>query len=72
MEIGVHVAAENSFSGDTRHVVSAYLTFVALDKNGRPIPVPVVLPETDVEQRRFDAAEERRNARLEMRDARKL
>ena len=71
MEIGVHVAAENSFRGNSRHVVSAYLTFVALDKNGTPIPVPPVLPETDVERRRFDAAEERRDARLEMRAANK-
>ena len=68
MEIGVYVAAENSFSGDRRHVVSAYLTFVALDKNGSPRPVPAVLPETDVERRRFAAAEERRAARLRMRD----
>jgi acyl-CoA hydrolase len=71
MEIGVNGAAENSFLGDTRHVVSAYLTFVALDENGSPIPVPPVLPETEVERRRFEAAEERREARLEMRDARK-
>lgn len=69
MEIGVYVAAENSFSGDRRHVVSAYLTFVALDKNGSPRPVPAVLPETDVERRRFEAAEKRRTARLEMRNA---
>ena len=69
MEIGVYVAAEDSFRGNTRHVVSAYLTFVALDKNGSPIPVPPVLPETDVERRRFEAAEERRDARLEMRAA---
>ena len=67
MEIGVHVAAEDSFRGDTRHVVSAYLTFVALDKSGSPTQVPPVLPETEIEQRRFEAATERRNARLAMR-----
>ena len=67
MEIGVHVAAEDSFRGDTRHVVSAYLTFVALDKSGSPTQVPPVLPETEIEQRRFEAATERRNARLVMR-----
>ena len=65
----MYVAAEDSFRGNTRHVVSAYLTFVALDKNGSPIPVPPVLPETEVERRRFEAAEERRDARLEMRAA---
>jgi acyl-CoA hydrolase len=67
MEIGVHVVAENSFQGDTRHVVSAYLTFVALGQDGSPTEVPPVLPETEIERRRFDASEERRNARLAMR-----
>jgi acyl-CoA hydrolase len=64
MEIGVHVVAEDSFRGDTRHVVSAYFTFVALDKNGSPTNVPPLLPETASERRRFDDAAERRNARL--------
>ena len=68
MEIGVHVAAEDSFKGKTRHVVSAYLTFVALGDDGSPTEVPTVRPETDIEQRRFAAADERRNARLAMRD----
>ena len=64
MEIGVHVAAEDSFTGDTRHVVSAYLTFVALDENGRPREVPAVLPETDIEKRRYEEAQVRRDGRL--------
>ena len=68
MEIGVHVAAEDSFKGETRHVVSAYLTFVALGDDGSPTEVPSILPQTDVEHRRFTAAGKRRNARLAMRD----
>jgi acyl-CoA hydrolase len=64
MEIGVHVAAENSHSGDSRHVVSAYLTFVALDDSGRPTTVAPILPETDDEKRRFEQAGLRREARL--------
>jgi acyl-CoA hydrolase len=64
MEIGVHVAAENSHSGETRHVVSAYLTFVALDNHGRPTSVPPVEPVTDTEKRRFEQAGQRREARL--------
>ena len=71
MEIGVRVVAENSFQRDTRHVVSAYLTFVALGTDGSPTQVPPVLPETEIEQRRFDDAEERRNARLEMRSSKR-
>ena len=71
MEIGVHVVAEDSFRGETRHVVSAYLTFVALGEDGTPTEVPPVMPETDVERRRYAAAEERRSARLAMRGTRK-
>jgi acyl-CoA hydrolase len=67
MEIGVHVAAENSHSGETRHVVSAYLTFVALGDDGRPVAVPQLRPESVLEKQRYEAAERRRNARLEMR-----
>lgn len=67
MEIGVHVAAENSHSGESRHVVSAYLTFVALDDHGRPTSVPPVVPESDAELRRFEQAGRRREARLRQR-----
>lgn len=69
MEIGVHVSAEDSFSGDTRHVVSAYLTFVALGRDGSPTPVPPVLPQSETEQSRFEAAARRRDARLALRVA---
>ena len=64
MEIGVHVAAEDSFSGDTRHVVSAYLTFVALDEAGKTRKVPRVLPESADEKRRYEEAQQRRDGRL--------
>jgi acyl-CoA hydrolase len=65
MEIGVRVEAEDTFTREERHVVSAYLTFVALDAAGRPIAVPPLLPETPEEAQRFLEAELRRNARLE-------
>ncbi len=67
MEIGVRVVAENSRSGEVRHVVSAYLTFVGLDGTGRPTAVPDVVPETDDEKRRYRAAQVRRDARLRTR-----
>lgn len=77
MEIGARVVAENSYTGDTRHIVSAYLTFVALDEHNRPIGLPSVLPETRIEQHRYREAQVRRDARLKqaehlraMRDAR--
>jgi acyl-CoA hydrolase len=64
MEIGVHVSAENSHTGESRHVVSAYFTFVALGENGQPVSVPAITPKTRVEKRRFKEAERRRQQRL--------
>ncbi len=64
MEIGVHVSAEHSHTREARHVVSAYFTFVALGEDGKPQPVPSVLPESDVEQRRFEDAGRRREQRF--------
>ncbi|WP_405222362.1 acyl-CoA thioesterase [Lentisalinibacter sediminis] len=69
MEIGVRVVAENSRTGEVRHVVSAYLTFVGLDETGRPTVVPDVVPETDDEKRRYRSAQVRRDARLRTRDS---
>ncbi len=64
MEIGVRVTAENSMTQQSRHVVSAYLTFVALDDEGRPTSVPPLLAETPEEKRRFEKAQDRRSQRL--------
>jgi acyl-CoA hydrolase len=67
MEVGVKVMAEDLMTGEKRHTCSAYLTFVALDDNRRPVPVPQVIPETEEEQRRYREAAERRAYRLTMR-----
>lgn len=63
MEVGVKVWVESYISGTRRHVSSAYLTFVAVDRQGRPIPVPPVVPETPEEKRRYEDAGRRRAAR---------
>lgn len=69
MEVGVRVEAEDMISGSRRHTNSCYLTFVAVDRNGRPIDVPPVIPESEIERRRFAAAQLRRKRRLEERTA---
>jgi len=61
MEIGVKVWVESYTTGDRRHVSSAYLTFVAVDRHGRKRPVPQVIAESDEEKRRYDDAARRRD-----------
>jgi len=67
MEVGVRVMTEKMLTGERRHTCSAYLTFVALDENGKPVPVCPVIPETEEEKRRYQHAGERRENRLAMR-----
>jgi acyl-CoA hydrolase len=63
MEIGVKCWVENYIAATTRHVGSAYLTFVAVDQNGHHHPVPHVIPETPDEKRRYEDAGRRRELR---------
>ena len=67
MEIGVRVEAEDLISGARRHTNTCYLTFVAIDRNGRPVPVALVQPNRDEQSRRYEAAQARRRRRLEER-----
>ncbi|WP_424213466.1 acyl-CoA thioesterase [Streptomyces sp. BI20] len=70
MEIGVRVLAErwNETTPPTQ-VGSAYLVFAAVDAEGKPRPVPPVLPETDQDRRRYQEAQIRRTHRLARRRA---
>ena len=70
MEIGVRVTAEHHKSKDRKHILSAYLTFVALDKEGKPTEVPHVIAETPLEKRRYVEAELRRQGRQIEKEAR--
>lgn len=67
MEVGVKVYAQNFRLGTKIHTNTAYLTFVAVDENEKPIPVDHVIPETEDEIRRFEDALRRREDRLKNR-----
>ena len=64
VEVGVEVYSEDSTAGVRKHTTTAFLTFVALDEIGRPVPVPPLLVKTGEERRRYREAGERRKARL--------
>ena len=69
MEVGVRVETEHLLTGERRHTNSCYLTFVAIDRNGKPVPVPPIKPETPDQVRRYEAAKQRRARRLQEREA---
>lgn len=64
MEIHINVWAENIPTGEKFKSNEAYYTFVALDRNGAPLKVPQIKPETEDEQKRYDGALRRRQLRL--------
>lgn len=64
MEIGAKVWSENLLTGGRKHTSSAYLTFVALDDNGKPTAAPPYQPVTLEETRRWHDANVRREHRL--------
>lgn len=64
MEIGVRVCAWQPGSQGETLICPAYLTFVALDKDGLPAQIPPVIPETAEQKRRYAHAGLRREARL--------
>lgn len=66
MEVGVRVDSENPVTGEIHHTAKAYLTFVGLDENGKPTPVPQVLAETADEKRRYEEAKKRRESRIRL------
>src|SRR5580698_3644138 len=64
LEVRLDVWAENIPSGSRIKSNEAYYTFVALDQNGRTIPIPELIPETPEETELFNGALRRRQLRL--------
>ena len=67
VEVGVKVIAQNFTKGKHLHTNSAYLTFVGVDDNGKPVKTFEIVPETDEEKRRYEEALQRRQYRLSSR-----
>ncbi|MBN1367314.1 MAG: acyl-CoA thioesterase [Dehalococcoidales bacterium] len=71
MEVGVRVETENPITEEIRHTASAYLTYVALDKSGKPTKLPPLILETATDKRRNKQAKARRALRLRERQIEK-
>lgn len=65
MEVGVEVFSEDPLTGKKIHTSSAYITYVALDNEGRPAKVPDLLLSNEDERLRYEEAKERKRLRLE-------
>ena len=71
LEVGVKVFAQNFKEGTIKHTNSAYLTFVSVDSDGKPVKAIDALPETNEQKRRFNEALIRRENRLKSRSVEK-
>ncbi len=67
MEVFVKVVSENMLTGERNVCAISFLTFVALDENGTPTPVPKIIPETEEEKHLYETAK----GRLEIRKRRR-
>lgn len=68
LETEVTIDAEDVITGEVRHISTAYFVYVAIDEHGRPVPVTSLQVSTAEQRRRWEAAEERRAARLNRRN----
>lgn len=69
MEVYVRVTSTNLITGEEKLTTESYVTMVAVDENGRPVPVPGIHPETEQEKRLYETGPARRahrKQRLEM------
>ncbi len=67
LEVGLKVVGVHpQVSWQPEVICHAYMTFVALDENGKPTAIPSIIPETEDEIRRFEEAGIRRDARKKL------
>ncbi|MDH5402114.1 MAG: acyl-CoA thioesterase [Candidatus Heimdallarchaeota archaeon] len=71
LEVGVRVETENLRSGERKHTGTAYLTFVSVDQEGKPIPAPKLKLETAEQHKRYEAAKIRLENRKRFRNEEK-
>jgi acyl-CoA hydrolase len=71
MEAYVHVEREDPLNGTRTRTSEAYLTFVAIDQYGKPLPAPPLEPQTEEEKMRYEEASMRREIRLRQREVMK-
>ncbi len=64
MEVFIDVFVEDLVTGKRHKCNEAIYTFVAIDQNGSPLPVPELIPETDREKERFEGALRRKQLAL--------
>lgn len=64
METEVSVYAENPLKGERRHTNTAYLVYVALDEQGRPVEVPPLEIENEEQRLRMRQGKARQEHRL--------
>jgi len=65
MEIGIKVMSEDVIKRTVRHTNTCFFTMVAVDKNGKPIPVPPLKPKDPIHIQRYEKAKLRRELRID-------
>jgi acyl-CoA hydrolase len=71
IEVFVKIIAENLITGDRKIAATAFLTFVALDEDGKKAKVPGIIPQTEEERKLHETANERAAMRKERRKSSK-
>lgn len=64
MEAEVQVVAENPITGERTHTNTAYLVYVGLDENNRPMAIPQLALETEEDKTRYEQAKLRQQRRI--------